>query len=61
MGGTLLWLLDNTEKCRVAAAVANVAVDALLYKLADLCRSRYPKEEIPLTQLSYRLKYSVNT
>ena len=32
---TLLCLLDNTEQCMVGTAVANVAVDALLRKVAE--------------------------
>ena len=44
----MLWVLDNTEKCIVGTAVANVAVDTLLRKVVEGYRLRHPEDDIPI-------------
>ncbi|KAM0803554.1 P-loop containing nucleoside triphosphate hydrolase protein [Usnea florida] len=47
----MLWLLENTDECMVATAVANVAVDALLGKVVGGYRSLHPQAEIPIARV----------
>lgn len=47
----MLWLLENTDECMVGSAVANVAVDALLRKVVEGYRSRYPEGVVPIARV----------